>query len=419
MAVPQFGPYLDSDILLETPSRSEILALTNVQLMQNGEPIGLDQSDRFLVNPRGQPEVYFTGDLVLKPNDLRWLSDRGLRYLQEEQSITMSISIAQFAMANVTAKVTIICKRQSPAMYMTSNQSDDLIMNSVHGRRSYRIQSLSAETHANSTAFLARFRWVRIIQRITEMRNFSPPLSIEVLVKTYREMHTADLASAQHRKSQKFSAPQVSHAQVRIELSWHAAWLLAFYVQGQTRKVVLDVDSWLLFIQHVEVRHERAPSNSLRKMATTLCEFGDTPDNWFKKLESAQKRSQALLSASTPIRPETTRVQRGPSPTYDSDFSEPSTPSWSGHDSEDDESKSNIVLPSWFSLMRTPPQFHPTTFIWECPLPHCDYYLDLLRWPRMPREDETERYRCMEGRLSISAPISTSPTWKFATKRDE
>ncbi|KAJ7074119.1 hypothetical protein C8F01DRAFT_1242390 [Mycena amicta] len=396
---PNFGPYLDSDVLSDFKLRTNNnkLILRNVVLTQDDIGIGLDDCERYLLAPPKATPVYFTGELLI--DNLSWLSEGGLRIIQQNQDYSFEIPLPQRYMTGSRITVRITCKKESAAMYMTADKfPDDLVLISTHCHRPFCIDILTNGSYARSRDFFARFRYVKYIRRITEMPAYRPPLGVDPFIEAFCQIEAEDILKSKNPNS---SARHASRAEIRQRMAPHAGWLLAFFL---LKRRTLDVQSWCAFIHEAELTHRNRDStwksayggysgpidHSLATIANTLKRFGGTAAQWLKKLEDAVGQpppvpAHQLFDIDTAI--------RAPSPSSDSDFSQPSTPGWSEYDTEpEDPDVANITLPTWFDLFRDEPQFRRNSFIWECPMPKCDHLLDFLSLPPVHPEDQLERY---------------------------
>ncbi|KAJ7723947.1 hypothetical protein DFH07DRAFT_855393 [Mycena maculata] len=432
-----FGPYPDYLILNPgwCPKGTKLPQLRRLILEQDGQWIGLDTSERWVVAPTQTASfspVFFYGVLLIEK--LAWLSEAGKIFLTEElnerdtnwgqRTTQNSRKSSQFRSLKLTGlyppapapgtnkiKVWIRCEKHSPAMFMTeTTYPRSLLLNSKDRKRSYEILTIDRAVYDLCRNFLERYRLVGLIKEIMGNPDYHlEPNSaeVDVLVDGYLNKHKHEALShavifADHDKppTTKLRLRHVSHAEVRSHFAKHSGWLLALYLSGPRKDCPIDVRAWCEFISKVRVA-KMAPKpppsqnwgqtydddelwasdtdGSNAAIAKTLQKFGGTAAKWEHKL------ARRMRKESPPPRERRAKRTRDDDddepviyypPTFDSDFSEPSTPGCS--DSEYDSDVPSVPLPGILSHMYNPPTLRPGRFIWDCPISNCTHSIDLL-----------------------------------------
>ncbi|KAJ6490487.1 hypothetical protein DFH09DRAFT_1208675 [Mycena vulgaris] len=435
-----FGPYPDYVVLNpnHNPQGTKLARLERLRLQQDGRFIGLDNCERYLAAPdKASSAVFFFGVLLIEKLD--WLSQAGRILLEKElnkrdvelsghrssqnsrkttqvRHLTLGGLYGQVPGQGSRIKVWIQCVKESAAMYMTARDyPTSLLINSKEQHRRYEILSIDRPVYDLSRNFLERYRLVALIAEImaTEEYNLKPNDKVEVenFVTAYLFKHTGERLSYAAIFSSDDDTPvepllrHVSRAEVRSIFAAHSGWLLAFYLLGRQNRCPIDIRSWCDFIHKVRVAKGASSSrnwsetyeddeiwdpdtgDSPASIAKTLANFGDTPANWEAKLLRAFKnepRSFDLSEDEEPVNRGPNRVTRGSRHglTFDSDFSEASTPGCSDSEYDSDRASPPHPLPPVLWHMYQPPVLRPGRFIWDCPIPRCTHSIDLLKLSR-------------------------------------
>ncbi|KAJ7685539.1 hypothetical protein DFH06DRAFT_1313832 [Mycena polygramma] len=422
-----FGPYPDS-LILRTPPGKKLLQLRRLRIQQNNKFIGLDACERYLDPPaKASSPVFFFGVLVI--DQLSWLSEAGNAFLKDDlnkrdenwtgqrasqnsrkstqpRQLKLEALYGQMPGNGFKIKVWIRCEKESAAMFLTSKDyPNSLLLNSKHQHRSYEIISMDRPTYSLSSNFLERYRLVALMEQMINIPQYQltprPGYrggEVDEFVTAYLIKHTKEKLSYAVIFAEEGEEPvnprlrHVSRAEVRGIFAAHSAWLLAFYLKK--KPCPLDVRAWCELIGKVRAAKKTSKSGrwsrtyedgeiwasdegeSPADIAKTLAKFGGTPGAWEKRLTGAITKSPGnLFDDDHDVEPvNTSRRRRFAS--YDSDFSEPSTPGCS--DSEDDPDSPSIPLPPILSHMTQPPILLPGRFIWSCPIAKCEYCIDFL-----------------------------------------
>nr|GAT43340.1 predicted protein [Mycena chlorophos] len=414
------GSFNDTDLLVDSRTG---LVLKKVYMTLNGVATGLDATEHLIAPKRAQGEIRFIGRLKIE--DLSWLSPEGHARLEARvMALPPCIPLSQLAVLGraMLPTVELICKKETPAMYMTSSDfRNDLVLSSAHGHRPFRIRYLSEECAAQSTNFIERYEWVKAINDLVGSTHFGP-LAPNKLMEWRRE-ERARTVKPPHKPD------HISHAEMRKELSPHAAWLLAYFTLGRNMDT-LDVPAWCDFIHDCEESYRgepstwksayglREPQDVVRTLGTiskVLARFCYTPTDWLKRLQRVIGAMPVIPRGpiQLPVHSQHISVvlpRRDPfralTPTYDLDFEDASTSGES--DSEDEEAQAQAIAnwapPTFFAFFMHPPRFRLNSFIWECPVPRCEHTLNFLNLPRLKEEDNLDKF-VLEARWNTTEDV--------------
>ncbi|KAG6857553.1 hypothetical protein H0H87_000152 [Tephrocybe sp. NHM501043] len=346
------GPYPE-DLILS--SKSNRLALRKLKLERRRQPIGLDATEFVASPPKDDPTTFYG---ILKIESLTWLAPEGWKILQDDL----------YALARDTNKHHIF----------------DL-------KKIYRDPKVKI-------FFLARYRlWVLIEELIQQDPHTSTEeRTIEWLVSqySYRLQEQSIGCFPRH----------VSRAEMTGLFATHAEWILAQHLvtHGVTPKK-LNIPKWIEFCNEVaDVRlkawHTSAsigwgvPDGEKPDLTKRLdlSQFGVITDgaSWETRIQNAlkPKKNRKTRPLSPHVGTAYPTAARTHLPTaaefiYDSDFSEPSTSSYSESSNDED-----LVLdiPPTLAFWLRHPVIHDGQFEWQCSA--CNYSIDLLDL----REDVTK-----------------------------
>ncbi|KAF7363793.1 hypothetical protein MSAN_01037200 [Mycena sanguinolenta] len=409
-----FGPYPDHIILSSSgiPQGKNLPRLRRLRLRQNNKIIGLDTCEHLVPPTKSSNPVSCFGVLVIE--SLAWLSDTGRILLAKElnkrdenwagarskqnsksaapnQALTLEGVYGKKPARGSKISVWINFEKESPASFMAADDHpESLLLSSKAGHRFYEIV----------------YRLVALIKEIVDKYKLPEKTAeVENFVNGYLLIHKEKAWShatifAEENEEQpvKPRLRHISHAEVREGFAAHSGWLLAFYLLSP--KCPIDVGRWCEFIAKVRIA-KKAPKSgtwsqtyeddeiwasddegSPSSIAKTLAKFGGPAEGWEKKLRRAITR-QASPPWSSQGNALTNNTRRA-ALTYDPDFSEPSTPGCS--DSEDDSAPPQIFHPILLHMAR-PPTLRPGRFIWDCPVPKCEFSLNLLEFKQTGRDE--------------------------------
>ncbi|KAJ6531297.1 hypothetical protein B0H19DRAFT_1191117 [Mycena capillaripes] len=420
-----FGPYPDSVILNPgwVPQGTKLPQLRCLRLCQNEQFIGLDTCERFLVPPkRASSPVSFFGVLIIE--QLAWLSEAGKTFLKSDlnardetfpgqrasqnsrkatqrRELTLEGLYGQMPAGGSRIKVWILCEKENRAMFMTTKSyPNSLILNSKYQHRSYEILTMDRPTYFFSSNFLERYRLVALIEEIAAKHELTDA-EVDPFVNAYLMKHKTEALSYAVIFAEEGEAPvkprlrHISHAEVRGIFAAHSGWLLAFYLLKKKSPCPINIRSWCEFIVKVRVA-KRAPKSgnwsqtyedeeiwasdeedSHAAIAKTLSKFGGKTAMWEEKITKAITKRVSpsrLFDDDDDIQPVASNSKQRYL-NYDPDFSEPSTPGCS--DSEYDSDAPSLSFPPILERM-TQPTLLPGRFIWDCPIPKCEYRIDFL-----------------------------------------
>ncbi|KAF7363803.1 hypothetical protein MSAN_01038200 [Mycena sanguinolenta] len=420
-----FGPYPDHVILNSswTPrGKSFLPQLRRLRIRQNNESIGLDTCENLVAPTNPSNPIFCFGVLVIQ--NLAWLSDTGKILLARELNkrdenwagarssqnsgkvapsgrLTLQAVYGQQPARGSKISVWINFEKENAALFMTAvNHPESLLLSSKDQHRIYEIVSMERPTYSLSSNFLDRYRLVALIKEIVVKDNIDERVAeVENLVKAYLSIHRERAWShaiifAKNEVPVKPCLRHISNAEVRELFAAHSDWLLAHYLLSP--KCPIDVERWCKFIANVCIAKKARESEyedkiwisdddaSPSSIAKTLAEFGGTAEEWEKRLRTAIARPpQANPSYSNPDKPVASKLS-GPALTYDPDFSEASTPGCS--DPEDDSAPPQVFHPILLYMAR-PPALRPGRFIWDCPVPKCEFSLNLLDLKETVRDE--------------------------------
>ncbi|KAJ6490606.1 hypothetical protein C8R47DRAFT_452700 [Mycena vitilis] len=303
-------------------------------------------------------------------------------------------------------------------MFLTSKDyPNSLLLNSKHQHRSYEILSMDRPTYFLSSNFLERYRLIALMEQMMNIPQYQLTprpgyrgSEVDEFVTAYLLKHTKEKLSYAVIFAEEGEEPvnprlrHVSRAEVRGIFAAHSAWLLAFYLKK--KPCPLDVRVWCELIGKLRVARKTSKSGcwsetyeddkiwaaeegeSPADIAKTLAKFGGTPGAWEKRLTAAITKSPGtLFDDDRDVEPaNTSRRRRFAS--YDSDFSELSTPGCS--DSEDDYDPPSTPPHPILSHMTEAPFLLPGRFIWSCPIAKCEYSIDFLSLT--PQDDSVAEF---------------------------
>ncbi|KAK7038050.1 hypothetical protein R3P38DRAFT_534646 [Favolaschia claudopus] len=439
-----FGPYPDNFLLNPDwkPKGKNLPQLENLRIKQEGKFIGLDICDRW-VSPPTKPlgRVFFSGVLVIE--DLSWLSEVGKTALTNEinerdvnwagqrlsQNSKKTVQCRQLSLEGLygrppaggfKVKVWIQAEKAKSAMFMTAtDHPKSLLLQSKEppdSPRNYEVIEMERNTYALSTNFLERYQLVAFIKDAAKKFDI-PPNEAEAtnLVDAYLKMHqenawsyaaifSDDPPRGKELAKIRLRLRHVSHDEVYNIFARHSTWLLAFYLSPRSRNCPLDVRSWCQFINKVRSAKRSMRSGNWGRsyedsdiwtegnkldeshaaIATYLEKFGSTAEEWERKLDNTVTGKVSPTRDLTPDILILDHPARQPSVEYDSDFSELSTPGCS--DSEDDFDPPPDQIHNILHYMNQPPDLIPGRLCWDCPIPKCNYTVDLRTLKNTGRE---------------------------------
>ncbi|KAJ7256510.1 hypothetical protein B0H12DRAFT_512042 [Mycena haematopus] len=416
-----FGPYPDDVILNSSgiPQGRNLPQLRQLRIRQSNKSIGLDTCEHLIPPAKPPNPVSCFGVLVIE--NLSWLSDAGKTLLTRElnerdanlgarssqnsrkiiqkRQLTLEGLYGQKPAEGSKIAVWIKFEKESPALFMTAtDHPESLLLSSKDGHRFYEILTMDRLTYFLSSNFLDRYRLVALIKEIT-VKYAIPPNTAEVnnFVNAYLLIHKekawsyATIFAEEDEEPVRPRLRHISHAEVREGFAAHSGWLLAFYLISSSCPI--DVARWCEFISKVRVAKKARKSGTWSQtyeddeiwasdddgspsaIAKTLEKFGWTAEEWEKRLRRAITRQVSPPLSLNYDKPFASSSKRRAF-TYDSDFSEPSTPGCS--DSEYDSDSSSHPYHPILLHMAQPPTLRPGRFVWDCPIPKCEYALDLL-----------------------------------------
>ncbi|KAJ6502147.1 hypothetical protein C8R45DRAFT_610428 [Mycena sanguinolenta] len=411
-----FGPYPDHVILSSSwiPKGKNLPQLRRLRIRQNDESIGLDTCEHLVPPTRPSNPVSCFGVLVIE--SLAWLSDTGKILLARELNkrdanwagarssqkskktapsggLTLQAVYGQQPVGGSKISVWINFEKENAALFMTADaHPESLLLGSKDKHRFYEIVSMDRLTYFRSSNFLDRYRLVALIKEIVDKYKI-PEKNAEAW------SHATIFAEKDEEQPVKPRLRHISHVEVRERFAAHSGWLLAFYLLSP--KCPIDVGRWCEFIAKVRIAKKAPKSGSWSQtyedddiwasdddgspsaIAKTLAKFGGSAEEWEKKLHRAITRqaSPPWSRHDQPITNDPRRVALA----YDSDFSELSTPGCS--DSEDDSAPPQTFHPILLHMAR-PPTLRPGRFIWDCPVPKCEFSLDVLDFKKTGENEE-------------------------------
>ncbi|KAJ7112436.1 hypothetical protein C8R43DRAFT_152254 [Mycena crocata] len=432
-----FGPYPDS-VMLDSryqPKGTNLPQLRRLKLLREGKVIGLDESERYLdPPPTASRPVVFLGVLIIE--DLKWLSSTGRALLESDlnerdatwpgqrftdnskkttkgRELTLGVTYRK----GLKITVWVRCEKETPAMFRTADAyPNSLLLNSEDEHRCYEILSMDHPIYDLSRNFLERYRLVALIKEImaNPEYNLTPNCAeVDILVEAYLRRYKEDKEWSHSIifANPSIAAPEepllrhVPHAEVRGIFAAHSAWLLAFYLRGPRVKCPIDIRAWCEFITKVRAAKASRKSgnwsrtreddeiwasddeNTPAAIAKTLEKFGGTAAEWEKRLQDAITKSPSRYFEDDDEEPRSKR----PRLTYDSDFSELSTPGCSESETETETNPPPLSFPREFWPMSQLPTLHPGRFIWDCPIRKCEYFIDLLNLSQEETDTITEQ----------------------------
>ncbi|KAF8205798.1 hypothetical protein K438DRAFT_523303 [Mycena galopus ATCC 62051] len=404
-----FGPYPDHFVLNPNwvPKGRNLPQLRRLGMRQNQRNIGLDISERY-IEPPAKPSspVSFWGVLIIE--DLAWLSARGVTLLTRElhkrdenwpvglrssqnskrATENRQLSLPRLYGSNFKISIWIMCERENPALFLTAKYyTESLLLCSKDQHRLYEIVTMERETYHYSSNFLERFRIVAVIEAIAVKYDLPPNTTG---VDPFVNGGTFDRC----RVGENSPSPCLTR---RSQGKIRCALWLASSTLFEKSKCRIDVRTWCEFITKVRIAKKTRKSKkwsvtyedddiwasdddgSPSAIAKTLAKFGGTAEFWEKKLRSAitgQVKPPTLWSMDE--KAITSSSKRVPV-TYDSDFSEASTPGCSDSEYDSDSPSSRPFHPLLLHMAQ-PPTLQPGRFIWDCPVPKCEFSLNLLNF---------------------------------------
>ncbi|KAF9057954.1 hypothetical protein BJ165DRAFT_95330 [Panaeolus papilionaceus] len=280
--------------------------------------------------------------------------------------------------------------------------------------RNFVVRSMHPETMLRSRAFLERSQLLLLLRKFIEEDEHKTPLhkrDLSWLTDCYYSMGLPQAVSSYLRYNQPIrevlrisTEPRhvrhLAHAHIRGVFAQHAEWLLAVQVATASKNAqMLDIPSWIAFCRDAQedslsarnsgypwgIFHsgaEGAQHARFEKLAARLARFGDTKEEWERRLKNSVKRAHKQKKKQKSPSPDPDDVDREPShpkPTFqfDSDFSEASTEYDSDNSSELDFQITSQIPPFMFES----PTLPAGSFDWRCPSPGCSFAIDLLSVP--------------------------------------
>lgn len=189
--------------------------------------------------------------------------------------------------------------------------------------RNFVVRSMHPETMLRSRAFLERSQLLLLLRKFIEEDEHKTPLhkrDLSWLTDCYYSMGLPQAVSSYLRYNQPIrevlrisTEPRhvrhLAHAHIRGVFAQHAEWLLAVQVATASKNAqMLDIPSWIAFCRDAQedslsarnsgypwgIFHsgaEGAQHARFEKLAARLARFGDTKEEWERRLKNSVKRA--------------------------------------------------------------------------------------------------------------------------------
>ncbi|TFK47560.1 hypothetical protein OE88DRAFT_1665753 [Heliocybe sulcata] len=432
-----FGPYLEEQFLSDkcTSTSSRVLGLQSLMLECRGKPSGLSQVEHVRAADIPPDPVRFRG--ILRITDSKWLTPEGHKRLQEDiyrrhgrgkrgrstaTAPKLNIVLGQQMRGTLKVRVWIQGYKNMSAAYLSSDLvPNGLRITSGDRNRHYEVLSMDIETYIRSERYLDRYRVLAAMTHISKQDNGATELSkrdIRFWVKgylahcAYPESNTKqrllfrkndkDLLRVtdasqeagllnKHRKLRT-----VHRAEASAVFAEHAEWIMEEQESRRPDRRIVDLGIWKACIRDFNSQKTKASRQGVR--------WGEPPgyytsddDEDVDMGKEEEDLDPVLPNDSPEILPEapTRKRRHAPSPPrlnlarptkhvprrqpqgpiYDSDFSPPSSPSYSSCSSPEPPPSPTLLddIPKWgFTQPRI-----SSSLTWSCPDAQCNYLLDM------------------------------------------
>ncbi|KAI6004264.1 hypothetical protein EDD15DRAFT_2360562 [Pisolithus albus] len=433
------GPYHDKDVLNEEcrPPGQSKLFLYSFVLEHTGLVVGLDESEKPL---EGQVEDHrkfrFRG--TLKIGDPDWLSDWGVKLVETELDLRWSEWTLREGVRRgppLTLKelydngqlkysgsergdsgddcellLRIQGERGQPAVFMRADPAKDgLLWTSKDRFRQYEVLTMDVATYSFSENFFWRYRLLALMKEINgSWTSTSRILLIRRGINIRRVIYdSADSDMDEERTPRTPRQPlRVHKSEILGVFAAHAEWLVTNEVARRNK--IFDVKVWDRFRKRVKKERREAARNGvvwgwpigqepLVEDPISSASSEEDEDNIVernpvigkptpliqRKLEIARKkRLNTRRRIESSVSESESDVQGH---AYASDFSGDSDSPWEPEEFPTADKEVLRLVPWQFTI---PPD---ATGRWQCPLPSCQYKIDLRHLTEENKRDVDDR----------------------------
>ncbi|KAJ4487728.1 hypothetical protein J3R30DRAFT_3695321 [Lentinula aciculospora] len=300
-----FGPYTEASILSEELPKllraPKKLELRNVYMKSKRKFTGLDETEYVATPPRNIPSVQFFG--ILKVEDLRWLSPRGHKWLQNalrerdearnnvtESKLTLQSLYGTMPGTGSKISVWICCIKNHQASFLTKegHYAGNLVFQTRYGTPRpkpvfWAIRSLDIKTASLSRNYLEHWRFFNFIKQLHlldpsyPLRKRTPKYIMFALKERFHvnaEHHRhdfdpnldSDVDEEGYTKIPRHPR-HLSRAEVYGVMASHAEWFLAQQLAtSHTSHTYVNIKTWYEFCLKVQqVKASKRKSQRERK----------------------------------------------------------------------------------------------------------------------------------------------------------